>query len=439
MPKSKKNNVRTGRASRDSRKLTKIEPLHPQTNNFEKRYNDLAKFPSENPCPIMRIHKDGTILYANKASTPLLKAKNSDIGKPAPQEWHRLAKEVLASGRIATEEVKDDGRVFSLRAVPIVKNKYVNFYGTDITEQKSLEEALEKERQELQLIIDSSPIIVFYKDKEGRFARVNKAFAEALNMPEEKLVGKTVFDFYSANIAQKMTDDDRQIFKTGRPKLNIVEQYESAKGIRWVKTDKIPIFDKEGIVVGLVGFAQDITESKLAEELLRQSRTLLKSIVDGTSDAIYIKDLQGRYLLFNAGAARAVGKSEQEVLGHDDTALFTADEARTVMEGDRKVMESAKTTTYEEVVTTPDGVRTYLSTKGPIFDSTGRVTGLFGIARDITERKQAEEKWKKQMDELISWHNVTIGRENRVIELKKEVNELLAKLGQPPRYESQDT
>ena len=73
--------------------------------------------------------------------------------------------------------------------------------GRDITEHKRMEEALEKERQELRLIIGSSPIIVFYKDKEGKFIRVNKAFADALRMPEEDFVGKTVFDLYSLSFA----------------------------------------------------------------------------------------------------------------------------------------------------------------------------------------------------------------------------------------------
>ena len=117
----------------------------------------------------------------------------------------------------------------------------------DITERKRLEELLKKEQQELKLIIDSSPIIVFYKDKEGKFIRVNKAFAEALKLPEEEFVGKTVFDLYSAEIAQGMTNDDQEVIKSGRPKLNIIEQYESASGIRWVQTDKIPICDKNGI------------------------------------------------------------------------------------------------------------------------------------------------------------------------------------------------
>jgi PAS domain S-box-containing protein len=137
---------------------------------------------------------------------------------------------------------------------------------SDITHRRRLEEILEKERQELKLIIDSSPIIVFFKDKAGRFIRVNKAFAEALSMPEENFVGKTVFDLFSPKIAQDMTDDDQEVLKSGRSKLNIIQQYESASGIRWVQADKIMICDKSGIPVGLVGFAQDITERKQAEE-----------------------------------------------------------------------------------------------------------------------------------------------------------------------------
>ncbi len=136
----------------------------------------------------------------------------------------------------------------------------------EINKRKLMGETLEKERQELKLIIDSSPIIVFYKDKEGRLLRVNKTFSEALKMPEEDFVGKTVFDLYSSEIAQGMTDDDHEVLKSGHPKLNIIERYESASGIRWVQTDKVPIFDKNGIPVGLIGFTQDITERKAAEE-----------------------------------------------------------------------------------------------------------------------------------------------------------------------------
>ena len=74
--------------------------------------------------------------------------------------------------------------------------------------------------------------------KDRRFIRVNKAFAEALDIPEEELVGKTVFDLYSNNIAQGMTEDDQIVFQSGRPKLNIIERYKAASGMRYVQTDK---------------------------------------------------------------------------------------------------------------------------------------------------------------------------------------------------------
>ena len=98
----------------------------------------------------------------------------------------------------------------------------------DNTAHKLAVENLEKERQELKLIIDSSPIIVFYKDKEGKFIRVNKAFAEALKMPDEEFVGKTVFDLYSTKIAQGMTNDDQEVIKSGHPKLDALVKSHAA-------------------------------------------------------------------------------------------------------------------------------------------------------------------------------------------------------------------
>lgn len=136
----------------------------------------------------------------------------------------------------------------------------------DVTERKKAEEVSGKERQELDLIINSSPIIVFYKDKEGKFLRANRAFAEVLQMSQEDFLGKTVFDLFPAEIAQSMTNDDSEVLESGCPKLGIIEQYESASGLRWVQTDKVPIFGENGFPNGIIGFAQDITERKKALE-----------------------------------------------------------------------------------------------------------------------------------------------------------------------------
>jgi PAS domain S-box-containing protein len=396
MPRTGKHDDRTEQVPRGNRKTIKVEPLRPQVENLDKHYNDLAKFPSENPYPVLRIHKDGTVLYANKASERLLKTRSSGVGQPAPAQWRQLVKEVLVSGCVAGAEVKDDGHVFMLRAVPVIESNYVNFYGIDITELKTLEKALEKERQELRLIIDSSPIIVFYKDKEGKFARVNKAFAEALDIPEEKFLGKTVFDFYSANIAQKMTDDDRQIFKTGRPKLNIVEQYESARGIRWVKTDKIPIFDKDGIVVGLVGFAQDITEGKKAEETLSTSEIRFRELFNNMSSGVAVYEAvdDGADFVFkdfNTAGQRMEKTRREDVIGKRVTEVFPGVREMGLLEVFSRVWKNGRPKHHPTALYKDNRISSWRENYVYKLPS-GEIVAIYN---DVTEHKQAEEDLRR--------------------------------------------
>jgi PAS domain S-box-containing protein len=160
-------------------------------------------------------------------------------------------------------------KFFDVFAFSPKKGKFVVLL-VDNTQHKKTKDSLEKEQQELNLIIDSSPIIIFYKDKNGKFIRVNQAFAEAQKISKEKFLGKTVFDFFSSEIARGMAKDDLEVLESGQPRLGIIEQYESARGKRWVQTDKVPTFDRNGIANGLVGFAQDITERKKAEENLNR-------------------------------------------------------------------------------------------------------------------------------------------------------------------------
>lgn len=132
--------------------------------------------------------------------------------------------------------------------------------------------------------------------------------------------------------------------------------------------------------------------------------SLLKAVVESTSDAIYIKDVQGKYLMFNQAASGIVGKHADEVVGRDDTAIFPPEEARAVMEGDQGVLAAGVVMTYEEVVTDAGGTtRTYLSTKGPLVDAQGVVTALFGIAHDITDLKNAERALRASNQRLRTY------------------------------------
>jgi PAS domain S-box-containing protein len=149
-------------------------------------------------------------------------------------------------------------------------------------------------------------------------------------------------------------------------------------------------------VAGNISFALDglqkEKEQRQAEAEARRTAELLRAVADGTPDAVFVKDRQGRYLLFNKAAARFVGKPVHEVLGRDDTALFAPEDARMVMESDQRVVESNQPHTAEEVLTTAGTTRTYLATKAPYRDAEGKVIGLIGISRDITERKRARQQ-----------------------------------------------
>ena len=146
-----------------------------------------------------------------------------------------------------------------------------------ITERKEAEKALFEKQLELNRILDSSPTIIFYKDIEGKIILANKSFAESLKKSKEELINKTVFDLYSAEISQAMTNDDIAVLKSKQPKLDIIEPYESPNGLRWIRTNKIPTFDENGAVNGLIGFSDDITKYNETENKIRQKKRIRRA------------------------------------------------------------------------------------------------------------------------------------------------------------------
>ena len=143
-----------------------------------------------------------------------------------------------------------------------------------------------------------------------------------------------------------------------------------------------------------VGYAvtlRDVSEQRQAEEELRRTAALLRAVAGGTTDAVFIKDRAGRYLLCNEAGSRLISRSVAEVLGKDDTELFEPESARTVMEWDRRVMTAGTVETLEHELTAGGVIRAWIATKAPYRDEHGNVVGVIGIARDVTERKRAED------------------------------------------------
>jgi PAS domain S-box-containing protein len=214
-----------------------------------------------------------------------------------------------------------------------------------------------------------------FETDPGGFEPTHAAFLELVHPDDRQRVDQAFAESLGKHGVH--TIEHRLLMPDGR--IKFVEE-------RWQT-----FFDAQGTPLRAIGTCQEITERKLAEEQIQRSEALLRAVTDGAPDAIFVKDLEGRYLLFNEGAAHLVGKPVAEVLGRDDTAIFEPAGAQLVRKNDQQVLSTGKTLTTEEILTASGITRTYLVTKSPHRDTEGHIIGLIGISRDITAQRQAEQ------------------------------------------------
>ncbi|MGE5612570.1 MAG: PAS domain S-box protein, partial [Bacillota bacterium] len=241
------------------------------------------------------------------------------------------------------------------------------------------------------IMLDHMGQFVGLLDVEGHLLEANRAALEAAQVSREQVIGRLFWETpwwnASADVQMRLKDAIRRAaqgefirFETqhciaGRPGESITVDF-SLK----------PIFDDNGQVLYLLPQGREIADKEKAE-----SYALLRAVTEGTTDAAFVKDIHGRYLMVNTAGSRLLGKSVSEVVGKTDAELFTPESAQRIRQIDQAIMAEGQTRTHGEVNTSAGVTRTYLVTKGPYRDAQGQTIGLWGVSRDVTESKLADE------------------------------------------------
>ncbi|MGI5849334.1 MAG: PAS domain S-box protein [Christensenellales bacterium] len=269
----------------------------------------------------------------------------------------------------------------------------------EVVMHKRAEERLRDSEQRFNSFMDASPYVAWVKDNQGRYCYLNKAWSEVVRINIKDALGKTDREIYPVSIVQKFKDNEQKARQANQC-IVCVEKTPGPLGDQHWKVARFPFKSISGhSFTG--GIALDITEQKKTQTALRLSEAFLHTVVEGTKDPIFLKDREGRMLIANTASSLALGVPIGDMIGKTDIEIFSDKEkAKTVMECDRRIMDTDTAETLEEMLPTPYGQRIYLTTKMPWHNSQGSVTGLFGIAHDITDRKEMEIQLKNQAEEL---------------------------------------
>ena len=315
----------------------------------------------------------------------------------------------------------------------------------------------------LNTLMFNMPDFIYIKDTESRFLLASQKLAKVLKQESaEEVLGKTDHDFYPRKLADDFKKTEIEIIASGKPVYNLEEDGIDEHGNKIkVSTSKIPIRNKEGKIVGIVGIGRDITQLKekerelkkkssnlseanalleeRQEEILQQQeeirvqseraeeeRKQLLTLINSMPDRIYIKDRKSRFIIGNIHVANIMGaNSPDELIGKTDFEFYNEDIASDYYQDEQEIMaRDISLVNKEERGLNVDGEEIIVSTtKVPVKDEEGNVTGLVGIGRDITAQKEVEAAFKKKSQDL---QEANVLLEERQEEIQQQSEELIA-------------
>lgn len=245
-------------------------------------------------------------------------------------------------------------------------------------------------------LADSLPLSYLCKDLDGRRTVVNREYCRLHSTSPEKVLGKTDFDLFPAEMAARFAEDDRRVINSGETLHNIEKLHRLDGGTLMIDRIKCPLMNAEGRVVGVQILFWDVTDELAARAALRESEAHYKSLVESLPLSVFRKDSSFRLVFGNQGFCNTLGLPLEAFYGKTDFDLFPQDLAEKYRSDDLRIVQTGQSIEAIEEILHPNGDRFYIQTlKGPVKAEDGTVIGIQGMFWDVTDRKLAEEALKK--------------------------------------------
>jgi len=354
---------------------------------------NLAKFPSEDPNPVLRISKDGIVLFANDASEEVLKSWNTSLNDEVPERWQRIITETLETDSSGLEEAVVAGRVLSFGISPVKDAGYVNLYARDITERKRAEEKLRDSEERFRTLFESAPDAIYLIDLEGNFVDGNKAAEALTGFSRNELIGKSFVESgllcveqlpkALANLKKNAAGEP-----TG-PDEFVLKQKDGSFVTLEIRTFPVTIGNQKLVL----GIGRDISERKQVEDELQESATRYRELFNNMSSgvAVYEPVENGRDFVFknlNRAGERIDRVKKEAVVGKKVTEMFPGVEQFGLLDVFRRVYKTGKPEHHPVTLYKDDRYSAWFDNyiyKLPSGE-------IVAVHDDVTENKQAEEE-----------------------------------------------
>lgn len=258
-----------------------------------------------------------------------------------------------------------------------------------------------KERADQQIIFDSVPAMIWYKDRHNIILRANKPAAESMGYTVETIVGKSTYDLYPED-AEKYYQDDLSVINSGESRLGIVDRYVNSSGeILWLQTDKIPLRDKAGNIQGVMVFSQDVTDRKRAEERLLSAHADLETKVEERTrelteanifftlshELFCIAGFDGHFKQLNPQWTKVLGYSVEELKARPYLDFVHPEDREATLAQAEILSQGKHIHFFENRYLAKDGTIKWLmwSVSSDLNNSV-----VYAVAHDITQRRQTE-------------------------------------------------